>query len=946
MTAWDEVRPLIGTGDLTALVARLKTLDEAGRREVARELPGHIAVAKERAQRALLDYGARTARIREMRLTEVQRRYDTGQISERHLEEARAQIWMHDDSKRAREADGWKEPMRVAGAGVIGGAAAVATWISRREFESSVRSISRRGPEFGPLLDVISSRPASWQADLATRLALRIRSRSRLNPGDLDLRLAFALLRHTGATPPPHDPLVVRWVSGEALPSELRTDPLLDHLLPRIFEAEGVGRALRDERADPLSPASWLGALHKLASEGRVDRALLLGGCRRRFLLGGEGPDLRFFVRLHEVLQPTTAEIEPYAIDYLRLLPAAPGPVAELALRHLRQLTGLDPADVAEALEGLLFRAESGLVRAGLSWLDESVRRVPDRADDYAPALAVAFGHDAPAVRERAVRLAVRRARLFTPLGAEILRDAMGGLTPGLFNRLATVFGGEVVEEPGPEKGPEPDEEAVPPPLPAPTGPTAALPPPTSVRHLADMFLEDDWPTAERSLAAFVQFAASDREALRDALGPLVERHARSLGADEWRGHGDWMIAFAAELAPPRPTFDITNFLHSLIAEVWRGQVSQPAAKEGADRLPSPRRASPLHRFILFRYAEILTALRAGTLPPLLLATPSDSSGRLDPAELVSRLETLEAAGAAPLPADFAQALLRLPRRIDPDVIGRAERLRSEEGRRAARWMADGGLPDPVVRVTRSGADDGLGAHVWMACSVEAAPTGLPLIDDLLADQPRHVHPVCDGHLGGLMEWWPAVLPAHREVVAAHLIGHQPINIFGTHMLRPSSLEGLAAADGPCGRAVAVLLAHEIFPRDYGDHDTARPLRALRRLAAADAFPAGEFGVELSQRVLRGEITLRLLVDTLQAEAENGAYRQMWRSLITVLSALLPAMGGRPTGAQIDLVALAVRLARWSQARGEIPEVSAFAARKGSGRILRHARALHDQLVS
>lgn len=89
--------------------------------------------------------------------------------------------------------------------------------------------------------------PPGRQADLAIRLALRLRPRRRPDPRDRNLSLALALLRRTGATPPEHDPLVVGWVSGEARIGELRSDPLLGHLLPRIFEAEGVGRALRDE---------------------------------------------------------------------------------------------------------------------------------------------------------------------------------------------------------------------------------------------------------------------------------------------------------------------------------------------------------------------------------------------------------------------------------------------------------------------------------------------------------------------------------------------------------------------------------------------------------------------------------------------------------------------------------------------------------------------------
>ncbi|MER5325792.1 DUF7824 domain-containing protein [Streptosporangium roseum] len=946
LTAWDQVRELVDAGDVAKIVEAVTALDDAGRREVARELPGYVAVAREKAWQPLADHEAERDRVRQARQAEVQRLRDAGEISEHHFNQMWSMTWHDDDWETRPGTDGWIEPMRVAGAGTIGGAAAVVTWINRRDFDrwDGDRWDVADGPTadgIEPLLEVIAARPAEWQADLAVRLALRIRPRRRRNPGDQNLAPALALLRRTGVTPPAHDPLVVGWVSREARLSELRTDPLLDHLLPLIFDAEGVGRALRDERPDPAGATSWLGALRTLSAEGRVPRKLMLDGCRRRFLLGGEGPDLRFFARLHELLEPTPAEIEPHAIDYLRLLPTAPGPVAELSLKHLRRLTGLDPADVVEALEGLLFRAEGGLVRAGLSWLEESLQRTSHRADELAPALALAFGHEARAVQERAVRLAVRHSGRFTPLGAETLRRGTGTLAPDLHNRLAAVVGGERVEEPEPE--PEPEEVFVPRPLPAPFRPVPAIAPPGTARQLARMYLREGWRAAERCLSAFVRLAAQDRESLRAELAPFVELRGEELASDEWRKHGAWMIAFAVELVDPGRVHG--SLRTASINHARREHGLPPVAVEETDRLPRSNRVSPLHRFILRRHAEILAALRAGTLPPLLLATPSLSNGQLDPAELVARLETLEAAGTTPLPADFQQALLRLPRRIDPAVAARAAALRSEAGRRAARWMADGGLPDPDVRVTWSGEDDGLGSRIWMTSTVQAAPTGLPLVDELLADQPRHVNPVCGGHLGGLMEWWVAVLPSHREVVAAHLLPHQPVPSWSAEM-RPLRLADLAAAEGPAGRAVAVLLAHRIFPSPFAHDDATPAVRALRSLAAAGEFPAEDFGTELAQRVLRGEVTLRLLVDTVEGEAANGTHHHMWRALAAALPFLLPAQGSRPTVAHTDLVALAARLARWSEARGQIPALAAFAARKGSSRILRHARTLHDRLAS
>ncbi|MEV4188029.1 hypothetical protein AB0J28_42005, partial [Streptosporangium canum] len=90
--AWPGVRTAIAAGAPALVADAVLALDEAGRREVARELPGHIGVARE----------AITAR-------------------DRHRG-----VWT--------DGGAWIEPMRVTGAGVLGGAAAVATWLYRRDF--------------------------------------------------------------------------------------------------------------------------------------------------------------------------------------------------------------------------------------------------------------------------------------------------------------------------------------------------------------------------------------------------------------------------------------------------------------------------------------------------------------------------------------------------------------------------------------------------------------------------------------------------------------------------------------------------------------------------------------------------------------------------------------------------------------------------------------------
>ncbi|MET7459709.1 hypothetical protein, partial [Nonomuraea sp. NPDC005501] len=333
--AWEAVRAAVAKEDAAATAAVVAGLTGDERGEVARELPGHLAVLKREAAGG-------------------ERPWD---------------IWS--DGRR-----GWVEPLRVAGAGTIGGAAAAAAWLNRREFQRFWDQ-----PDDVPhILHAVAARSPEWQADLAARLALRLRGTD--NDSGRSVRLALELLRRTGAEPPAHDPLTLAWV--RVWPADPGGAPLLDAMLPRLFEVEGVGRLLRADEDRPVRLAA-------LAARGRISRALLLDGCVSRFLRGGTAADLRFFVRLHEALDPAPDEVAGRRRDYARLLPAAPANVADLALRRLRSAGPLDPEDAAEAVEGLVFRAEGRLVRAGLAWLDRLGRDHPGDLDGYAPALATAL---------------------------------------------------------------------------------------------------------------------------------------------------------------------------------------------------------------------------------------------------------------------------------------------------------------------------------------------------------------------------------------------------------------------------------------------------------------------------------------------------------------------------------------------------------------------------
>jgi len=838
---WDAIKTLIVTRRTKPLVDKLKALDEEGRKEVAARLPDL-------------------------------------------LPELRDGLEPWDDGLSA-----YGPALRVAGAATFGGAAKAAAWLTRREF---MPRWTASEPDTEHILAVIADRPAAWRADLATRVALRLR-----DADDRNVAFALDLIRATGAEPPEHDPLVAGWASASAPP--FAEDPLLDHLLPRLFEAQGVGRALQWD-TDPRT--GRLRELVELAETGRVKREQLIDGCVRRFLLGGAAVELRFFVRLHEALKPTPEETARHARDYLRLLPDAPGPVAELAMKHLRGCPGLTADDLAEAWDALLFRPERKLVRAGLSWLNRSVRRSPGLAAVIAAPLARAFAADSEELQEKAVKLAVEHAEAMGEEGRAAVRDAIELLPPRLGGLAAAAFEGGRVAEAGPV--------FVPPPLPEP--PERAEEIDRAVESLDELVHVIEYGNEESAMAGLVTLAARDREALAAGLRGWADTTCWPYSAEPWTGVRRWLWAAGATLSGARS-----------VPKAWRRRM--------------PDQLMPPDRLLLHRAAEILRAAEEDTLPPVLLATPTHSTGHVAALELVRRMEIIEAAGAKPLAADLQQALLRLPRTPDPEAERRAARLTSPAGRIIAQWTC------PQVESEVISNCEGAGRGHWHAgCLVpvtKAAPTGLPLVDMMLR---------VAGHAGETnhLDLWPSMLPSHREVAAAHLLPYLSKPYHGEAALR--RLWNLARAEGPAGPAFAGMFARALGARRPAGTVNAPPpegVKLLLEVAARDELPEAEIGRALADLLGGGVVRMVDVVAALDAAARHGAAGHVWRIAAAALPGLLPAPGERPRNGLARFVAAAHAAAEWSGARGVLPEVRDMAARRGGSDLLREVRKLHDLLA-
>ncbi|MEU6785406.1 hypothetical protein ABZ912_39980 [Nonomuraea angiospora] len=953
MSAWEDLQRAVGTADASVVAGEVLRLGAEERREVARRLRPYIGEARQAAH-ARFDAARQQAEAEEQ---QAMRDYIRARMDEGVAEEvAQRWWWERRHYRHERHVDwgmrnNWIGPLRVAGAGTLGGAAAVADWLLRRDFSEWGQNMPLE-----PLLRVIAARPAQWQADLAAHLTGRLRgTRPQLENGTVALTLE--LLRRTGAEPPDHEPLVVAWVSTEP---DLARDPLARHLVPRLFEAEGVGRALRDDRIDAPSGRSWLRALTKAAP---VEHEVLAEGCVRRFLRGGSATDLRFFVRLHDLLDPAPSRER--VGDYLRLLPAAPGPVAELALRMLRGPgVALSGEEVNDAVAALLFRSESKLVRAGLTLLDQAARDAGDDLDHLAPALASAFLCESYEIRERSVRWAVKHARRFSPVGAETVREAAAVLPPDLVARLTPAYG-QVEPDAAPADAFEPGT------LPA-FEVARRRPVRPAMENLAGTFRELHHEFAfERWLDGFVRHPGARRP----------PAHPTDLyGTGEWRYVEQWTEALLREAAGPGPeppgpreferrTFEsrerpgiLTPGVHGGIAAslaelglvlggAERLDTEEPQEGErvffapvrkkrrekppvllpiaSAGRLPSPALVSPPHWATLQRCAEIHTALKEGTLPPYLLATPTLTSGHLDPAELVARLEGYERNGVRPLPADLGQALLRLPREVDSGVVARAGRLTSEAGATLVRWLK--ARPEPVTSVEWPTAPGGRPRP-----RIRQEPTGVAFVDALFYDPPLHG----PSHHGSYESSWWLVLPSDREVVAMHLIPHLYGGWEGPGRLRLHATR-LCDQDGPAGEGMALLVG--ILQGERG-WNAGQCRELLLRAVATEALPAAECGRQLGHCLRLLDVKLGSVLQALDECARQGAHREVWQIMSGLLPVFLPRPGERANGAHTRALEFAAEVAGWAGARGTIPEVAGIAARNGSSGLIRAARRLDEHL--
>jgi hypothetical protein len=190
--------------------------------------------------------------------------------------------------------------------------------------------------------------------------------------------------------------------------------------------------------------------------------------------------------------------------------------------------------------------------------------------------------------------------------------------------------------------------------------------------------------------------------------------------------------------------------------------------------------------------------------------------------------------------------------------------------------------------------------------------------------------------------WWPAIMPSHREVIAAHLLTVVPRLTEGQWHHDTAVLPRLAENTGSAGVAMAYVLAYGLAAEDATARAAATD--ALLTMVSRGQLPATELGLGIAQLVQRGVAKLNRLTGALRDATHAGAHAEVWTAVAAALPGLLPDAGEKPPPGLAGFCELGVETATAARARARIPELAAVAARGGASQFVRAARRLQRQL--
>ncbi|WP_405809728.1 DUF6493 family protein [Streptomyces sp. NBC_00210] len=845
--------------------------------------------------------------------------------------------------------DRWQERFKVsrallpAGAGCHTGAAAAAAWIGARDLRDGGR------PLHSMLIDLLSDRDPQWLGDLAHRLA------GRSSTAEEDYPLIDELVRLAKCGIPTTDGVVYGWAEavtsarGKGL-GRLGEDPHVRTLVPRLFETPQLARTLAWYN-DPEAPNHWPTALTALATEGVLDRTVLVDACVARLLRGGRPGEMRFFLVLLRRLELTPAEEGARAADWIGMAADGMSTVAAHAqgvLARLAESGELAASALAEASGAVLFRTEKKLVRAQLVLLGKVLRRDADAVGELLPVVADAFGHQDVGVQERALKLVGRHLPAADDCLRKELAAAANLLSPAHRKAAVEIFGAL------PDDGVPGEYEETLPPAPE---PRRLAPAADSVAELVEdvvvqLRADDDVSEFERTLDGLVRLVHREPAALADAL--------RAALADRW-----WLDDSYRWDRDQR--FSGHPFGLEVVTAALLERVSVRTLHNA--RVPATASDSCAHAGLdgIFNARMWEAAFRVRTRPlPFLLATPTWHTGALDADELVARLREYRRLDVPPGPVDFAQALLRVPRDTGGSAARAAAQLGTTEGDRLAAWLTGEG---PVVPALQSGDEAEVPAPATPGRWQPGRYTRRRLDETkgrlaIQREFPRSFHWLGRAqsnsyrscyHWAAGRTHWVAALPHEREAHATWMLPGLTACALEDLPGATWGLPPLAEADSPAGAgdpgqpaepagpALHRALATGLGARSHEDRLAA--VDALLVLAARGRLDGSRLGRDLAELVGQGTVKPNRLAASVRTAAATGAYATTWSVLAGALPGLLGA-GQPPRGLGEILAVAAECVERCGSAAavpgspGGVPGLVDLAGRRGSSQLIAQASRL------